>query len=168
MRGRWLAVVAVASLILNVAVVGSFVFLRVRHPLGPRHPLRGFRPEMRHVADSVLAQSRPQMESLMQLREQLRSALADEIAKNEVDERRLDSLCTEVGILHGRMTTLAYRNARRIAAALPEAERRQFIANLRQGMGPGMHHGMRGPMHGPGDDFPPPPGPGMPPDDSGH
>jgi hypothetical protein len=168
MRGRWLAVIAVASLILNLAVVGSFVFLRVRHPMGARHPLRGFRPEMRRVADSVLVQARPQMDSLMQANERLRAALADEIAGTELDERRFDSLCSEVGVLHGRMTALAYRNARRIAAALPEAERKQFIVNLWQGMGPGMPRGMRGRMHGPGPGFPPPPGPGMPPpDDSG-
>jgi uncharacterized membrane protein len=164
MRGRWLAVIAVASLILNVAVVGSFVFLRVRHPLGPRHPLRGFRPAMRHVADSLLRESRPEMERLMIEGERLRAEMSEEIVRPDYDERRLDSLCQEAGRLHGRMTALAYRNARRIAAALPEAERRRFLENMRHRNGPRMRRGGRGPAPC----CPPPPGPGLPPsDDSG-
>lgn len=154
MRGRWMMVVAVASLVLNVMVVGSFLFLRFRRP--PRPPFHRMGPGLRQRADCIYAESRPEAERLMRENERLRAMLAEEILRKDSDERRLDSLSNEVGRIHGQMTALAYRNARRVVSLLPEPERRRFVEDL-QRPGPGL--GPRWRRHR----FNCPPGP--PPDD---
>jgi hypothetical protein len=132
MSNRWLVAAVVASLALNVAVVGSYAWSRLHRPPGPRLP--GVRAEMRERMHHVFQESRPEVERLMQQNERIRDAMAQEVWCPQLDERRLDSLARESGRIHGLMTLIAYHNARRAAELLPEPERRQFIERIsRQG-----------------------------------
>lgn len=165
MRARWMVLIVVASLALNVAVVGSYVFFQVRGRQMPPPQFRHLKPELRGQVERVMRGSAPEMERLMGEDDAVRSAMADELERPQIDERRLDSLARESGRVHAQMALLAYRNARRIVEMLPEDERGRFIRNMRHGMGRRMHRMMRGrgPSGPPGQDLPMPP----PDDDAG-
>jgi len=159
MRARWLVLIVVASLALNVAVVGSYVFFQLRGHEGRPEQFRHLRPELRGQVERVMRESGPEMERLMGQEDSVRMAMADELERPQVDERRLDSLARESGRVHSQMALLAYHNARRIVEMLPADERGRFLRNMRHGMGRRMRRMMhgRGPAGPPGQDTPMPP-----------
>lgn len=165
MRARWLVLIVVASLALNVAVVGSYVFFQLRGHPRRAEQFRHLKPELRGRVEKVMRESAPEMERLMGEEDAVRMAMADELERPQVDEGRLDSLARESGRVHTQMAMLAYHNARRIIEMLPQDERGRFLENMRHGMGRRMHRMMRehGPGGPPGQDMPMPP----PDDDSG-
>lgn len=164
MRGRWLLVVAVASLALNLAVVGSFAYFRAhpeRRPMGrherhcrPGLPMHRMKPELRRRIERTFRSSGPLMDTLRRGEDSLRAALVRELLGSDCSPTRIDSLAAESGRRHGRMLALAFRDARSIVESLPESERAKFLDEI--------HPAMRGPRprRRPGppcDDFPPPP-----------
>ncbi len=168
MRHSWLVIVAVASLVLNLAVVGAYVYQQSRGShRPPRPPLAGFRSEKRHEAQELFRKSWPEMKRLGEERERLRSDLVREAVKPEPDQARIDSLADELGRLHAQSMRIVCRDAAAAARLLPEDRREQFLRNFGPfGGGRGMRRMMRGrhgsPEPGPGREPPEPP-----PDDRG-
>ena len=151
MRGRWLALIAVASLVLNVAVVGTYIYRTTRRH-EERSRFHGIRSGLRDSIGGVMRQAAPEIESLSGERDRLHAAVMELVAKPELDEQKLDSLCREQGRIAAELGGLVFRNMHRVVQMLPPAEREQFLREP----GPHMGHGRH--MMGPGR-FGPPPGP---------
>ena len=132
MRGRWLAVVAVASLALNVAVVGTYVY-RTTRPHGQHARFRGVKREIRDSIGSVMHQATPDIERLSGERHRLHAAVMELVAKPVLDEKKLDSLCREQGRVSAELSSHVFRNMHRVVQMLPPEEREQFLH------GPGSH-----------------------------
>jgi hypothetical protein len=166
MRGRWLAIVAIASLALNVAVVGSFVFINVRRHQRPHPRIPGFGPEIPPEVRAVFEDARPRMDSLRALIDRVGEEMRAEEELNTPDETRIDSLCREAGRLHGLMMMTAHQSIRRVVQMMPEGKRHEFIENFGRRMGHGGRamHGRRRMMPGPGEPGPDEPPAGEPPD----
>jgi hypothetical protein len=169
MRHTWLVIVAVASLVLNVAVVGAYIFqLNRGGPRPSRPPLAGLRREMHGQAREVFKKSWPEMKRLGEERERLQAELMQEVMKSEPSQQRIDSLADEMGRLHAQSAKIIARDARAVTALLPAEQRERFLRNFgpfgaghRGARGIRMMRGHRG-IPGPGPDEPgmePPPEP---------
>jgi len=162
MRNTWLVIVAVASLVLNLAVVGAYLYHQ-RGPRPPRPPLAGLRREMHQQARDVFRKSWPEMQRLGEERARLQTELLQELTGPDVNQARVDSLADALGRLHAQSVRIISRDARAVVELLPAEQREQFLRNF----GPlgGGHHGARAGrmmrhfrgMPGPG--MEPPPGP---------
>jgi hypothetical protein len=136
MRGRWLALIAVASLALNAAVVGTYIY-RTTRPHGHHSRFRGVRSELRDSIGGVMRQAAPQIESLSGERERLQAAVMELVGMPELDEPKLDSLCREQGRVAAELAMVVSRNMHRVVRMLPPAERERFL----RGPGLRMRHG---------------------------
>jgi hypothetical protein len=176
MRNRWLVVVVVASLCLNVAVVGTYFLRRVRHNRLHRFPLRGLTSEVREKLRKAREAAIPEFAALADKAETDDSLLWAEMRRESPDSVRVESLCLELGQTHGKMRALVFRQMHRELQMMPSAVREEYLMNMmrmRPGLGrPG--RGMGGHMnygHGMGQppDHEPPPGapPPEPPPESG-
>ena len=167
MRDRWLVVVAIASLCLNVALVGTYFLRRARHDRW--HRLRGLAPEVREKLSQQREAVIPEFAALVGQVQADDSLLWVEMAKVNPDSSRVDSLSSEVGKFHGRMRAMVFWQMHRELQLMPAAARAEYLnrmKSMRPGFGrPGMGRHMRG---GPG--MPPPEGepPPGPPPESGH
>ena len=167
MRGRWLAVVAVASLCLNVAVVGAYFFHRVNHRGLSRFPGRGLAPEVRERIRQARENVLPEFAALAGRAESADSLLWTEMKSERPDSVRVESLCQELGRIHGTMRAMVFRQMHRELEMLPVGARAQYLTHMmtmRPGFGrhgPGMG---RRPRRG---SMVPPPGEGEPPPESG-
>jgi hypothetical protein len=65
MRSRWLIVVMIASLCLNLAVVGAYFFRRARHDRTRRFHLRGLTSEARENMRKDRAAAMPEFSALV-------------------------------------------------------------------------------------------------------
>jgi len=141
MRNTWLTIVAVASLVLNLAVVGAYLFQQRTGPRPPRPPLAGLRREMHQQAREVFRKSWPEMQRLTEERERLQTELMQEVMKPEPSQDRVDSLADALGRLHAQNTRIVARDARAVVSQLPPDQREQFLRNF----GPfgGGRHGRR-------------------------
>ncbi len=169
MRGRWLTVVAVASLCLNVAVVGAYFAHRVSHSASRRFAGRGLTREARERLRQVRKQALPEFAALAGRLESTDSLLWIEMKREIPDSVRVESLCQELGRIHGTMRAMVFRQMHRELQMLPGAARAEYLQHMMmmrpglggpgRGVGPRMH---RRPM-GPHDNEPlpgePPPGP---------
>jgi hypothetical protein len=165
MRGKWLVVVVVASLALNLAVVGAY-FYRQRHrsPGEHRPSVAGLNREARQRVKEVFGKSLPEMQRIGQERKRIHAALLDEALKPELNQARVDSLADELGRLHAQAARILCQDAHAVAATLPAGSRERFFQN--QGLfGPRHGRGMKRHGHGFRDSGPMPPEeePPMPP-----
>ena len=145
MRVRWLALIAVASLALNVAVVGTYAYRTSRrHERHARFP--GVRRELRDSIGGMMRQAAPGIESLSGERDRLHAAVMELVAKPELDEQKLDSLCREQGRITAELGGLVFRNMHRVVQMLPPAEREQFLHEPGPHMGRGRHMMGAGPF----------------------
>ena len=175
MRNRWLMVIAVASLCLNVAVVGTFVVHRVRRARLRRFLASGLTPEVREKLRKAREAAMPEFAALAEKVESTDSLLWVEMRGESPDSVRVESLCQELGQTHGRMRAMVFRQMHRELQLMPPAARVEYLQNMmrmRPGFGPG--RGMGGHMDhghgmGPPPDHEPPPGapPPEPPSGSG-
>jgi hypothetical protein len=172
MRSRWLMVIVVASLCLNVAVVGTYFLRRVRHDRLRRFPMRGLTSEVREKLRQAREAAMPEFAALAEKVESTDSLLWAEMRNDSPDSARVESLCQELGQTHGRMRAMVFRQMHRELQMMPVAAREEYLGNMmrmRPGFGPG--RGMGGHMsHGHGMGRPPagePPPGGPPPPESG-
>jgi hypothetical protein len=169
MRNRWLVVAVVASLCLNVAVVGSYFLHRVRHGGFHRFPARGLTPEVRERLRKARAEALPEFAALAEKVEATDSLLWAEMRSDSPDSARVESLCQDLGQTHGKMRAMVFRQMHRELQLMPAPARAEYLQNMmmmrmRPGFGPG--RGMGGHMdHGHGMGQPPvgEPPPGLPP-----
>ena len=166
MRNRWLVVVAVASLCLNAAVVGAFVLHRVHHRGLGRFTARRLAPEVRERLRQARERALPEFAALAGRAESTDSLLWAEMKSESPDSVRVESLCQELGRIHGMMRAMVFRQMHRELAMLPAGARAEYLTHMMTmrpgfgGPGPGMgrYHG-RGPVAPVPGEGGPPPGP---------
>ena len=176
MRSRWLVVVVVASLCLNVAVVGTYLLRRAGHHRSHRFSARGLTPEMREQMRKAREAAMPEFAALAEKVESTDSILWAEMRREGPDSARVESLCQELGQIHGRMRAMVCRQMHRELLLMPAEARTEYLQHMmrmRPGFG-GPGRGMRRhERHGPGmseppEGGPPPDGPApQPPPESG-
>jgi len=176
MRNRWLAVVVVASLCLNVAVVGTYLFRRAGHRRPHRLPLRGLTSEMREKMRKARKAAMPEFSALVGRVESTDSLLWAEMRRESADSARVESLCQELGQIHGRMRAMVCRQMHRELQLMPAEVRTEYLTHMMRmrpgfvGPGRGMgRHQRRGPEKSPPPEGEPPPDapPPEPPPESG-
>jgi len=166
MRNRWLVVIVIASLGLNVAVVGAYFFRRAHHG-SRRFAGRGLTTEVREKMRQAREAAMPQFAEMVRKVEATDSLLWAEMRRDSPDSVRVESLCRELGQMHGRMRADVFRQMHRELQLMPAGARAEYLQHMmrmRPGRGPGMRMG-RGPGR-----FPPPEGeplPGEPPPETG-
>ena len=175
MRNRWLVVVVIASLCLNVAVVGTYLLRRARHSRSRRFSLRGLTSEVREKLRQAREAAMPEFSALADKEHLDDSLLWAEMARENPDSVRVDSLSSEVGRLHGRMRAMVFWQMRRQLQIMPAGARAEYLNHMmtmrpgfgRLGRGMGRHV-RRGSIAPPRQGEPPidepPPGP----PESGH
>jgi hypothetical protein len=159
MRSRWLVVVVIASLCLNVAVVGAYFLCRTRHDRPRRLP-----PEVREKLRQAREAALPGFTALAEKEHAGDSLLWAEMSSDNPDSLRVDSLSSEVGRLHGRMRAMVFWQMRRELQMMPAGARAEYlnhIMRMRPGFGrPGRAMGRRmrrDAMMPPPEGEPPPP-----------
>uniref|UniRef100_A0A7C4CDC5 Periplasmic heavy metal sensor n=1 Tax=candidate division WOR-3 bacterium TaxID=2052148 RepID=A0A7C4CDC5_UNCW3 len=131
MQSRWLVVVVVASLALNVAVVGTYLFERSRlRPPGP--PLPGMRPALVRELRELRREFEPRMDTLRERARLAREGLMELALQAKPDMARADSLLAEISRSETAMNRLAFEHARRVGNRLPEGGRAAFLRRLRE------------------------------------
>lgn len=131
MQPRWLVVVVVASLALNVAVVGTYLFERFRlRPPGP--PLPGMKPAVIRELRELRRDFEPRLDTLREQAHRAREGLMALAMQAKPDMARVDSLLVEISRSETAMNRLAFEHARRISSRLPENGREAFFRRLRE------------------------------------
>ena len=171
MRSRWLIVVVVASLCLNVAVVGTYIFRRARHDRPRRFPMRGLTSEARENMRKAREAAMPEFSVMVDRVESTDSLLWVEMRRESPDSVQVESLCQELGRIHGSMRAMVFRQMHRELQLMPPAARAEYLKHMmgmRPGSGGQRRHMGRHMGRGVGPGGPPPEGeppapPGEPP-----
>lgn len=153
MRSRWLIVVLVASLCLNVAVVGTFLVRRARHARLRRFPGYGLTVEVREKMRKAREAAMPEFSALADKVESTDSLLWTEMRRESPDSVRVESLCQELGQIHGSMRAMVFRQMHRELQLMPveaRAEYMQHMMMMRPGLPFGGHHSSGEPGRGMG------------------
>ena len=128
MRNRWLVVIVVASLCLNVAVVGTYLFRRARRDR-PRR-LHGLTAEARERMRKVREAAMPEFSALVDEGESTDSLLWTEMRRESPDSVRVESLCQELGGIHGSMRAMVFRQMHRELQMMPAEARAEYLAHM--------------------------------------
>jgi hypothetical protein len=162
MHNRWLVIIAAASLCLNVAVVGTYALRQARHGRDRHLPLRNLTPELRQKMKQAREAALPEFAALADRVEAVDSLLWYELRRDSFDSLRVDSLCRDLGQLHGRMRARVFRHMHEELRLLPAGTRAEYLQHMMT-MRPGF--GRPGHMMGRGRGMMAPPGmpPGEPP-----
>ena len=151
MRNRWLVMVVVASLCLNVAVVGTYVFRRARRDRPRRFPSRGLTSEVREKMRKAREAAMPEFSALVDRVESTDSLLWTELRRESPAGVRVESLCQELGQMHGRMRTGVFRQMHRELQLMPAEARTGYLQHMMR-MRPGLplrgRHASGGPRRG--------------------
>lgn len=151
MTNRWLVVLVIASLALNLAVVAGFFISR---PRGPRDcgPMPGMGPgEMRRFGEMRKGFD-PQMDSLRERLNEARGRLFD-LAADSVEPAEAESLIQSIGQIREDMNRMAYQHLRLVLREMTPDNRARFLRRLQSGP----PHGHGGPHRRHGGRMPPPP-----------
>jgi len=155
-RNRWLVVIALASLCLNAAVVGTY-FLRRAGPHRPRRfPHHRLPFETRERLKQARAAAMPGFSALLDSVQATDSLLWVEIRRDVLDSARVESLCQELGRFHARMRATAFGQMHRELQLLLPQDRARYLEHMLK-----MRPGFCGPR--PGRGCPPGPRPRMTP-----
>jgi len=153
MRNRWLVVIVVASLCLNAAVVGTYVFRRARHDRPHRLRVRGLTRDMRERMRKAREAAMPEFSALVGRAESTDSLLWFELRSERPDSARVESLCQELGKMHGAMRAMVFRQMHRELLLMPGDARADYLRHMmrmRPGLPPGGRHAFGGPGRGAG------------------
>ncbi|MFO7651197.1 MAG: hypothetical protein R6X13_07675 [bacterium] len=133
MTSRWLVVLVVASLALNVAVVAGFFVARGRGP-GCPPPMFGMKPgDVREIA-AMRERFDPKMDTLRQQLNAARGGLY-RLAADSASPVEAESLLQVIGDIRIEMNRLAYQHMRQVMAKLSPEHRAEFLRRLEQGPG---------------------------------
>jgi hypothetical protein len=171
MRNRWLVVIVVASLCLNVAVVGAYLFRRAhrdrQHGFAARCLTAEVREKMRKTRDAAM----PAFSALVDRVQSTDSLLWTEMRSESPDSARVESLCQELGQIHGQMRAMVCRQMHHELQLMPAEARAEYLKHMMRmrpgfggpgaGMGRHMRRGsmMPAPREGEPPSDEPPPGP---------
>ena len=158
MQNRWLFAALIASIALNVGVVGFYIYERASMA-PPPPPLPGMGPAGREHMRRMRTMFEPRMDSLREELMSTRLGLMKLVREPQVEQNKADSLLREIGRIEQQMNRLAFENARRLVDSLPPDMRQRFFERLEQGGGPGgrpwsHRRGHMQGQHGPGPGFP--------------
>jgi hypothetical protein len=176
MRNRWLVVAVIASLCLNVAVVGTYFFRRARRDRPRRFQMRGLTSETREKMKKAREAAMPEFSVLVGRAESTDSFLWTEMRREGPDSARVESLCQELGQIHGRMRAMVCRQMYRELQLMPAEARAEYLKHMMRmrpgsggpGRGMGRHERRGNEMSPPSDGEVPPDGPPPePPPESG-
>lgn len=161
MRNRWLVVIVVASLCLNLAVVGTYIFRRARRDRPRRFPGRRLTAETRDRLRRTREAAMPGFLAAAEEVQSTDSLLWAEMRREYPDSARVESLCQELGRIHGTMRAMVFRQMHRELQLMPEEAREQYLKHMmrmRPGSGgPRRHMGRHMRRHvGPPDGGQPP------------
>lgn len=171
MRSRWLVVIVVASLCLNVAVVGTYFLRRARHDRSRRFPPRGLAPEVREKLRQAREAAFSEFAALAEQEHAGDSLLWVEMRRESPDSARVESLCLGLGQTHGKMRAMVFMQLHRELRLMPaeaRAEHLRQMMRMRPGFrgpgrmgrrpcrGPGMHPPLNEPPSGESPSGPPP------------
>jgi hypothetical protein len=170
MRNRWLVVVAVASLCLNVAVLGAYFYRRARRERPRRFPLRALTPEVRERLRQTREAAMPEFSALAEKVQLDDSLLWAEMTRDNPESLRVDSLAGEAGRLHARMRAMVFWQMHRELQLMPASARAAYLSRMKtmrpglggpgRGIGRGMHRGPARPHEEPNhEELPPGPPP---------
>ncbi|MBN2465437.1 hypothetical protein JXD38_07415 [candidate division WOR-3 bacterium] len=169
MRNRWLLVIAVASLCLNVAVVGTYFLRRTRLGHPRRFPARHLTAEARERIRKTREAALPEFTAEAERVRTTDSLLWSEMQAERPDSARVESLCRELGEIHGRMRAMVFRQMHRELQLMPVAARTEYLHRMmtmrprldRPGRGARPHMHRRSMMQDDDEPVPgePPPGP---------
>jgi hypothetical protein len=147
MRPRLFLVVMVASLCLNVAFVGAYLVHMARHDRPRRFPARRLAPDVREKLRQTRADAAPGFAALADEVESADSLLWAEMRIGTPDSVQVDSLCRELGRIHGAMRAMVFRQMHRELQLMPAAAREEYLQQMmkmRPGLGrPGRRLGAR-------------------------
>jgi hypothetical protein len=147
MRTRWLVVIVVASLCLNLAVVGTYVFRRVRRDRPRRFPVRRLTAETREKLRQTRDAAMPGFLAAAEEVQSNDSLLWAEMRREYPDSARVESLCHELGRIHGTMRAMVFRQMHRELQLMPEEARDQYLKHMMRmrpaSGGPRRHIGRR-------------------------
>jgi hypothetical protein len=161
MRTRWLVVIVVASLCLNLAVVGTYIFRRARRDRSRRFPRRWLTAETREKLRQARDSAMPGFLAAADRTQSTDSLLWAEMRRDYPDSARVESLCQELGRIHGAMRAMVFRQMHRELQLIPGEAREQYLKHMmrmRPGLGgPRRHLGRHMRRHaGPPEGQPPP------------
>ena len=170
MRNRWLLVIAVASLCLNVAVVGTYFLRRTRLGRPRRFPARHLSAQARERIRKTREAALPEFTAEAERVRMTDSLLWNEMRVEKPDSARVESLCKELGEIHGRMRAMVFRQMHRELMLTPASARTEYLRRMmtmrprwgRPGRGARPHRHRRPMMQDGGE-----PVPGEPPPESG-
>ena len=143
MRNRWLVLIVIASLCLNVAVVGTYVLRRARHDRQRRFPSSGLTSEARENMRKARAAAMPEFSALIARVRSTDSLLWTEVRRDTPDSVRVESLCRELGQIHGSMRAKVFRQMHRELQLMPAEARAEYLQHMmmmRPGLPFGGHH----------------------------
>jgi uncharacterized membrane protein len=121
MSGKtWLTVGLVASLVLNVAVVGAFFARRLTHKAPPPfHAMRHVRPPEREAMRELKREFRKRMDSLHDEMKTARHALVELLPEENPDPAEVDRRLETIADLQEKMNRKAFEVTREMAKSLP-------------------------------------------------
>jgi|GEM_PF-915887 len=130
MRGRWLLVVMVASLCLNVAFVGAYLVRRARRERPRRFAVRKLAPEVREKLRQTREAALPGFDALADRAETTDSLLWAEMRSGTPDSVRVDSFCRELGHIHSMMRAMVFRQMHQELLLMPAAARTEYLTRM--------------------------------------
>jgi hypothetical protein len=143
MRTRWLVVIVIASLCLNLAVVGTYVLHRVRRDRPRRFPVRRLTAETREKLRQTREAAMPGFLASAERVQSTDSLLWAEMRREYPDSARVESLCQELGRIHGAMRAMVFRQMHRELQLMPDDARDQYLKRMmrmRPGLGAPRRH----------------------------
>lgn len=146
MKNRWLYVILAISLALNLAVLGSFAWLRMKRLSRRTRLLRQIRQLAPHRVEPLLDLYHLQMDSLRLEYWRARNRLARLALEENPESAEVERTLKTIGEIHEQMNRLVYETGRQTGMILPPAHRerlrRGFCRMLEgpQPPGPRPHH----------------------------
>lgn len=126
MKSIWLVAALVASLVLNVAAIGAFVYLRLARQRPRFALLKEMRPEHRREILALRNEFESRVDSLRRELDQAQHELAM-LLRPEADPTKAGVLIDRIGAIHGELTRTAFDYTRLMGERLPpKAQERLF------------------------------------------
>jgi len=136
MKGKWLVVtVLVASVTLNLAAFGAFLYKRIDCPEQEEPILHEVRPEAKERVQLLHLELKPQMDSLRDEMRMARYRLSRLLRQTEPDPDDVELRLEEIAVIQKGLNRLAFENARRVGAELPPYQRMRLYQRFERHCG---------------------------------
>lgn len=106
MSKRWIVILLFISLAFNLAVIGSFLYVRLTFGTPPPHPPKGgehFRGPMDRHGEGPLVRDNERLQSLRDEFRETKKELMRELAKDPIDETKLNTIIDSSLVAQGKL-----------------------------------------------------------------